>query len=99
MSQTIDLLKLRRTHYNLVRKSPLSEDQILDLIGEALRQTPTAFNRRRAGLLYFSASTMTVLGDGLSCAGGRRAEGTIPGDGRENRPFCQKLRHRPLFYP
>jgi predicted oxidoreductase (fatty acid repression mutant protein) len=54
MSQTIDLLKLRRTHYNLVRKSPLSEDQILDLIGEALRQTPTAFNAQegRVAVLF-----------------------------------------------
>jgi len=44
MSQTIQLLQNRRTHYILAKSSPVSDAKIIELVEEALKHTPTAFN-------------------------------------------------------
>lgn len=44
MSHLISTLKNRRTHYSLSRKSPVSDDRIMELVNEAVLHTPTAFN-------------------------------------------------------
>lgn len=50
--ETIDLLKARRTRYDLTAKSTLPKDEIVTLVQECVKHTPSAFN---------SQSTRVVL--------------------------------------
>ncbi|MCI1633613.1 MAG: nitroreductase family protein [Liquorilactobacillus nagelii] len=54
----LDLLKKRRTIYNLGRNVTLEKDELTAIIKEAVRQSPTAFNNQstRAIVLYGAAS-------------------------------------------
>lgn len=46
----------RRSYYKLSAKSPISDDQLLWIVGEAVKHTPTAFNSQ-------SGRAVLVLGD------------------------------------
>jgi len=44
MSQTIQLLQKRRTHYQLAQSSPVPDAKVIELVEQAIKHTPTAFN-------------------------------------------------------
>lgn len=45
---TIEALKARRTHYSLKKSSPLTKEEIIRLVKEAVLHTPSAFNSQSA---------------------------------------------------
>lgn len=55
MNQFVELMKKRRSRYALSAASPLTDEQIVQLVREAVRLTPSAFNSQ-------SACTLVLLG-------------------------------------
>ena len=45
---TIEALKTRRTHYELKNTSPLTQEEIVRLVKDAVLYTPSAFNSQTA---------------------------------------------------
>lgn len=46
-----DIMKLRRSRYNLSKRLPMSEKQLKELLDQCLLQAPSAFNSQSARLL------------------------------------------------
>lgn len=51
MSQLINSIKKRRSHYLLTRKSPVPDERIQELVNDAVLHTPTAFNSQNGRVL------------------------------------------------
>lgn len=58
MSQTLELLAKRRSHYALGKSLPLANDAVEELIKEAIRLSPSSFNSQssRAVILFGAES-------------------------------------------
>ena len=50
-SRLIESIKNRRTHYALSKKSPVSDEKVIELIEQATLHTPTAFNSQNGRVL------------------------------------------------
>lgn len=44
MTKILDALSDRRSYYGISKESPISDDQIVDIVKEAVKYTPTSFN-------------------------------------------------------
>ncbi|GGA23464.1 nitroreductase family protein [Paenibacillus physcomitrellae] len=44
MSKILEALKTRRSYYGISNESTISDDQIVDIVQEAVKHTPTSFN-------------------------------------------------------
>ncbi|WP_283217131.1 nitroreductase family protein [Varibaculum cambriense] len=59
--KTLDLLRNRRSRYQLNREIPLSHQELLDLIDEVTAQVPDAFNMQSQRLLVVTGDNQDAL--------------------------------------
>lgn len=52
MSNFVNLLKQRRSIYDLGKNTPLTNDEIVDLVTEVVRESPTAFNSQTQRVVF-----------------------------------------------
>ncbi|MDD2533373.1 MAG: nitroreductase family protein [Eubacteriales bacterium] len=55
MSNLIESIKTRRTHYALAKKSPVSNERVIELVEQAVLHTPTAFNSQNGRVVVLLA--------------------------------------------
>ena len=61
----IDMMKMRRSVYNLNNRLPVSEDKVIEIIKDAVRYTPDAFNMKSQRVLVISGDKNQEFWNGV----------------------------------